>query len=109
MPLYYKKGAIFFCSLFIFFSKIMYTRYKKDSSQSPMSRSSPTSRRSFSVPNAADHRNARRNLYEESFTYERESDMLNIDDIDHEAIQNDAELRGRLKNVCCCYYYLIKV
>ncbi|KAI8057399.1 UNC-like C-terminal-domain-containing protein [Thamnidium elegans] len=63
-----------------------------------MSRSSPTSRRSFSVPNAADHRNARRNLYEESFTYERESDMLNIDDIDHEAIQNDAELRGLSQN-----------
>lgn len=77
----------------------MYTRYKKDSLPSPMSRSSPTSRRSFSVPNVADRRNSRRPLYEETFTYERESEILDIDNIDHDAIQNDAELRGRLEIV----------
>ncbi|GAA5798824.1 hypothetical protein HPULCUR_004230 [Helicostylum pulchrum] len=63
-----------------------------------MSRSSPTSRRSFSVPNVADRRNSRRPLYEETFTYERESEILDIDNIDHDAIQNDAELRGLSQN-----------
>lgn len=59
-----------------------------------MSRSSPTSRRSFSVPNSSDRHNSRRPLYEESFSYEKESDILDIDNIDHDAIQNDTELRG---------------